>query len=455
MNVVSIGLNHHSAPLDVRSRFAVAQDALGDHLRALRAHLESQAGEAAILSTCNRTELYVATHGGSMRDVCHAGMSWLAGQGGVAGPALNDHLYVREGGETARHAFRVASGLDSMVIGEPQILGQMKAAVRQAGEVGTLGSTLHQLFQRSFSVAKAVRTRTEIGAHSVSMAAAVVKLADQLFEDFRSLRVLFVGAGEMIELVATHVAAREPAAMVVANRSAERAARLVERTGASSMALSAIPSRLHEFDLVVSCTASALPLIGLGAVERALVQRRRRPVLMVDLAVPRDIEPEVARLSDVYLYTVDDLASIVREGASSRQAAIEQAESIVDEGVRGFEHWMAQRRSVPLIQALQQRAEHWAEIEMRRARRRLARGQDVEAVLQGLTRGLTGKLMHGALHEIHASDEAQRRSTAETMSRLFGLPALSVAASSSVACPHSAAPTASHSSSHKPPQEAP
>ena len=470
MNVVSIGLNHQSAPLDVRSRFAVAQDALGHHLRALRAHLESQAGEAAILSTCNRTELYVATHGGTMRDVCHAGMSWLAGQGGLAGPALNDHLYVREGGETARHAFRVASGLDSMVIGEPQILGQMKAAVRQAGEVGTLGSTLHQLFQRSFSVAKAVRTQTEIGAHSVSMAAAVVKLAEQLFEDFRELKVLFVGAGEMIELVATHVAARKPAAMVVANRSAERAAKLVSRTGASALPLSAMPGRLHEFDLVVSCTASALPLIGLGAVERALVQRRRRPVLMVDLAVPRDIEPEVARLSDVYLYTVDDLASIVREGASSRQAAIEQAESIVDAGVRGFEHWMAQRRSVPLIQALQHRAEHWAEIEMRRARRRLARGQDVEAVLQSLTRGLTGKLMHGALHEIRASDEAQRRHTAETMSRLFGLapvvpsPSLDSSPRSAPAAPSSGPSACPHGQAHDdasahrfqhPPQEAP
>ena len=198
MNVVSIGLNHHSAPLDIRSRFAVAQDSLGEHLRALRGHLESQAGEAAILSTCNRTELYVATHGGTMRDVCHAGMSWLAGQGGLQGPALNDHLYVREGGESARHAFRVASGLDSMVIGEPQILGQMKAAVRQAGEVGTLGSTLHQLFQRSFSVAKAVRTRTEIGPPSVSMAAAVVKLGEQLFEDFRELKALVEGAGETI-----------------------------------------------------------------------------------------------------------------------------------------------------------------------------------------------------------------------------------------------------------------
>jgi len=209
--------------------------------------------------------------------------------------------------------------------------------------------------------------------------------------------------------------------MLVANRSAERAARLVSRAGATPIPLSAMPSRLGEFDVVVSCTASALPLIGLGAVERALIQRRRRPMLMVDLAVPRDIEPEVARLADVYLYTVDDLSHILREGASSRRAAIEQAESIVDDGVRSFELWMRQRRSVPLIQALQHRAEHWAEIELGRARRRLARGQDVEAVLQALTRGLTGKLMHGALHEIHASDEVQRRATADTLARLFRL----------------------------------
>lgn len=422
MNVVSIGLNHHSAPLDVRSRFAVAQDALGEHLQSLRSRLPAQAGEAAILSTCNRTELYVATQGGTMRDVCQAGISWLAGRGGLQGQALNDHLYVLEGPQTARHAFRVASGLDSMVLGEPQILGQMKAAVRQAGQAGTLGSTLHQLFQRSFSVAKAVRTRTEIGAHSVSMAAAVVRLADQLFEDFQSLKVLFVGAGEMIELVATHVAARGPAVMAVANRSAERAARLVERTGARPMPLGGMPARLHEFDLVVSCTASALPLIGLGAVERALVERRRRPMLMVDLAVPRDIEPEVARLADVYLYTIDDLAAIVRQGTGNREAAIEQAETIVDEGVRSFEHWMLQRRSVPLIQALQHRAEDWAEVEMRRARRRLARGDSVDAVLQALTRGLTAKLMHGALHEIRAGGEDHRRATAQTLQRLFGLP---------------------------------
>ncbi|MFN5723287.1 MAG: glutamyl-tRNA reductase, partial [Betaproteobacteria bacterium] len=207
MNVVSIGLNHHSAPLDIRSRFAVAQDSLGEHLRALRGHLESQAGEAAILSTCNRTELYVATHGGTMRDVCHAGMSWLAGQGGLQGPALNDHLYVREGGESARHAFRVASGLDSMVIGEPQILGQMKDAVRQAEAAGGLGTYLHQMFQRTFAVAKEVRSTTEIGAHSVSMAAAAVRLSQRIFDDLAQQHVLFIGAGEMIELCITHFAA--------------------------------------------------------------------------------------------------------------------------------------------------------------------------------------------------------------------------------------------------------
>ena len=178
---------------------------------------------------------------------------------------------------------------------------------------------------------------------------------------------------------------------------------------------------LHEFDLVVSCTASALPLIGLGAVERALVHRRRRPVLMVDLAVPRDIEPEVARLADVYLYTVDDLSVIVREGEHNRQAAVREAERIIDDGVRGFEQWMGQRRSVPLIQAMRQRAEQWSAVEIGRARRRLARGEDLEVVLQSLTKGLTGKLMHGAMHEIHACDDAQRRAVSDTLTRLFRL----------------------------------
>ena len=232
----------------------------------------------------------------SARELVHPAVDWLAGVGGVSDSRLLAHAYVRENHDAARHAFRVAAGLDSMVLGEAQILGQMKQAVREADAAGTLGTTLHQLFQRSFSVAKEVRSSTEIGAHSISMAAASVRLASQLFEDLREIRVLFVGAGEMIELVATHFAARSPKAMAVANRTLERGEKLAGRFGATAMRLVDLPQRLHEFDAVVSCTASSLPIIGLGAVERALKARKHRPMFMVDLAVPRDIEPEVAQL---------------------------------------------------------------------------------------------------------------------------------------------------------------
>jgi glutamyl-tRNA reductase len=306
-----------------------------------------------------------------------------------------------------------------MVLGEPQILGQMKQAVREAEAAGTLGTTLHQLFQRSFAVAKEVRTSTEIGAHSVSMAAATVRLAGQLFEDLSEIKVLFVGAGEMIELVATHFAAREPKTMAVANRTLERGEALAARYGAQALRLAELPTRLHEFDAVVSCTASTLPIIGLGAVERALKARRRRPIFMVDLAVPRDIEPEVSQLADVYLYTVDDLSEIVQTAGERRQAAVERAEAIVDAGVRSFVHWLDQRAAVPLIQALHAQADDWRSVELARARRRLAHGEDVDAVLEALSRGLTQKMLHGPLAELHATEGDQREQLAATVSRLF------------------------------------
>jgi len=306
-----------------------------------------------------------------------------------------------------------------MVLGEPQILGQMKQAVREAETAGTLGGTLHQMFQRSFAVAKEVRSATEIGAHSISMAAAAVRLAAQLFEDLRQTRVLFVGAGEMIELAATHFAARTPRSMAVANRTLERGEKLAGRFGAEAMLLSDLPARLADYDIVVSCTASSLPIIGLGAVERALKARRKRPMFMVDLAVPRDIEPEVARLSDVYLYTVDDLASMVQAGSEKRLAAVEQAEAIIETGVQSFVHWMAQRGSVPLIQALHSQADDWRAAEIARARKMLAKGEDIEAVLEALSRGLTQKLLHGTLAELHAADGEHRAQLAQTVSRLF------------------------------------
>ncbi|MCO5976882.1 glutamyl-tRNA reductase [Ideonella oryzae] len=420
MSVIALGLNHHTAPLDLRGRFAFAPEQLTPSLQALRDALRRATPETAILSTCNRTELYVASATPEQgRELVGPALAWLAERGGVSEMHLQDHTYVLENREAARHAFRVASGLDSMVLGEPQILGQMKQAVRGADEAGTLGTTLHQLFQRSFSVAKEVRTSTEIGSHSISMAAATVRLAAQLFEDLSQIKVLFVGAGEMIELVATHFAAREPRLMAVANRTLERGEKLATRFGAQALRLAELPSRLHEFDAIISCTASSLPIIGLGAVESALKARRRRPMFMVDLAVPRDIEPEVAQLSDVYLYTVDDLTQAVQTATEKRQAAVAQAEAIIDAGVQSFSHWLDQRASVPLIQALNQQADHWRAAEIARARKLLARGGDVDEVLDALSRGLTQKILHGALAELHASEGEQRQHTAEVVSRLF------------------------------------
>jgi glutamyl-tRNA reductase len=418
MSVWTLGINHQTAPLDLRGRFAFALDQIQPTLHTLRSALPRQP-EATLLSTCNRTELY----GAGDPAVLDPTLDWLAQAGGVSSQVLRDHAYVLRDDQSARHAFRVASGLDSMVLGEAQILGQMKDAVRAADEAGALGTTLHQLFQRSFAVAKQVRSSTEIGAHSISMTAAAVRLASQLFEDLREVRVLFVGAGEMIELAATHFAARTPKAMAIANRSMERGEKLASRFGAQVMRLADLPEHLHEFDVVVSCTASTLPLIGLGAVERALKKRKHRPMFMVDLAVPRDIEAEVKALDDVYLYTVDDLATVVQTGKDNRLAAVAQAEAIIDAGVLSFMHWMERRDPangvVPLIQQINAQADAWRAHELNRAKRLLARGEPVEAVLEALSKGLTQKMLHGTLAELHSGDAAARAATAETVSRLF------------------------------------
>ena len=423
MSVWALGINHTTAPLDLRGRFAFAIDQIEPTLHGLRQALgqasQHRNVETAIISTCNRTEIYCA---GDQPALDHT-LGWLAHSGGVSTELLRSHSYILEDGPVARHAFRVASGLDSMVLGEAQILGQMKDAVRAAESAGALGTTLNQLFQRSFAVAKEVRTSTEIGAHSISMAAAAVRLASQLFEDLGKTRVLFVGAGEMIELCATHFAARNPKQIAIANRTLERGEKLATRFGGEVMRLSDLPDRLHEFDIVVSCTASSLPIVGLGAVERALKKRRHRPMFMVDLAVPRDIEPEVKQLEDVYLYTVDDLASVVQTAQANRQAAVAQAEAIIDAGVQSFMHWMDQRHPehgvVPLIRQIQDQADAWRAIELDRARKRLAKGEDIDTVLDALSRGLAQKMLHGTLAELRAGDASTREQTARTASRLF------------------------------------
>ncbi len=414
MAVWALGLNHTTAPLDLRGRFAFAVEQMGPTITTLR-HSFTPDSEVAILSTCNRTEIYCAGSEPQMQQT----LAWLAQSGGVSAEALKDHTYALLEADAARHAFRVASGLDSMVLGEPQILGQMKDAVRAASEAGALGTTLNQLFQRSFAVAKEVRSSTEIGAHSISMAAAAVRLASQLFEDLEQTNVLFVGAGEMIELCATHFAAKNPKAIAIANRTLERGEKLATQFGGEVLRLGDLPQRLHEFDAVISCTASTLPLIGLGAVERALKLRKHRPMFMVDLAVPRDIEPEVKSLEDVYLYTVDDLSTVVQAGQANRQAAVAQAEAIIDAGVQSFEHWMDQRSNVPLIQQLNAQADDWRSAELARARKAIAKGDDVDAVLDALSRGLTQKMLHGAMAELHAGDTDARERARHAIEHFF------------------------------------
>ena len=411
MTLFTLGLNHQTAPLGIRERVAFTADALKQALVELSRVRPSS--EAAILSTCNRTEVYLSA--GEPRDAAQ----WLARYHRLPASELEPYLYTLPSDQAVRHTFRVAAGLDSMVIGEPQILGQMKDAVRAAESAGTLGTTLHKLFQKSFAVAKEVRSTTEIGANSVSMAAAAVKLSARIFPSLAEQKVLFIGAGEMIELCATHFAAQGPARITVANRTFERAHALAHRFSGRAIELRDLAEHLHEHDIVVSCTASSLPILGKGLVERALKARRRRPMFMVDLAVPRDIEVEVGDMDDVFLYTVDDLAGIVSANLDARRSAVEQAEAIIESQVGQFMHWMDARESVPLIRALREQAEEARHAEMERALRLLAKGEDPRKVLDALSHGLTNKLMHGPTQALNEAQGEERIELAGTVERLF------------------------------------
>jgi glutamyl-tRNA reductase len=410
MTLYTLGLNHQTAPLDVRERVVFHVERMRE---ALAQVTRSLASEAAILSTCNRTELYLAAEQPA------AAADWLAKYHSLKPSDITPYLYTLPSEQAVRHAFRVASGLDSMVLGEPQILGQMKDAVREAQAAGTLGTVLHKLFQRSFAVAKEVRSTTQVGANSVSMAAAAVKLAARIFPSLHEQKVLFIGAGEMIELCATHFAAQGPARIAVANRTLERAGALAHRFGAQAIELRALGEHLHDFDVVVSCTASSLPILGKGLIERALRARRRRPMFMVDLAVPRDIEREVGELDDVFLYTIDDLGDIVSANLDARRSAVEQAEAIIETQVGQFMHWMQVRESVPLIRALRDQAEEARRHELERALRLLQRGDDPKQVLEALSQGLANKLMHAPTQALNEAGDEERSQLAETVARLF------------------------------------
>jgi glutamyl-tRNA reductase len=414
MELVAFGLNHQTAPLAIREQVAFGVQDLRPALRDLVEHQPVR--EAAILSTCNRTEIYCATP-----DPRHV-PQWLAQYHRLSTDRLEPYLYELPRDRAVSHVFRVASGLDSMVIGEAQILGQMKTAVRSAEEAGTLGTVLHKLFQRTFSVAKEVRTHTDIGANSVSMAAAAVRIAEGIYPSIDRQAVLFVGAGEMIDLCAAHFCARTPRKVMFANRTLERGQQLAQRYGGEAMALAELPEAIAQYDIVVTCTASQLPIIGKGLVERALKTRRRRPMLVVDLAVPRDVEREVASLDDVFLYTVDDLGKVVQQGLDLRQAAVSEAEAIITRGVDDFMHWLQTRELVPTIRALRDHAERTRRHEVERALKALARGDDPQSVLEALSHGLTNKFLHAPTHALHGAEERDRDQLVALLSRLYAIP---------------------------------
>lgn len=413
MSLLACGINHQTAPLHIREQVVFGPERMPEPLLDLVAH--TQVSEAAILSTCNRTEIYCASNEPA------AIIDWLHRHQCLPTGQLNPHLYIHHGKEAVRHMLRVASGLDSMVLGEPQILGQVKTAFSFAQRAGTLGTRLRHLFQYAFSVAKQVRTETAIGAHPVSLAFTAVNLAKHIFADLTKLKVLLIGAGETIELVARHLQTMGIQHFYVANRTLSRAEKLASEINGTAITLNAIGEYLPCADMVVSATASSLPILGKGMVERALKIRKHRPMFMLDFAVPRDIEPEVAKLDDVYLYTLDDLHSIIQQNQHDRLDAANKASIIIDEQAAHYMHTLKVLEAAPVIRAYRDQAESLRDGELNKALRLLQTGVAPEEVLQRLAQGLTNKLLHAPtikLREAAYQDQVELLALAQ---KLFGL----------------------------------
>lgn len=415
MAFIALGINHKTATVAVRERVAFSPDRLAEALRQLCQ--EGGAREAAILSTCNRSELYLEMETAQQAQV----LDWLANYHGLPVADLHSCAYAHQDNEAVRHMMRVACGLDSLVLGEPQILGQIKDSYDVAREAGTIGPLLGRLFQATFSTAKTVRTDTAIGENPVSVAFAAVSLAKQIFSDLSESRALLIGAGETITLVARHLYEQGVRNIVVANRTLERARLLSDEFGAEAVVLSDIPDALVNSDIVISSTASQLPVLGKGAVERALKLRKYKPIFMVDIAVPRDIEPQVGELSDVYLYTVDDLHEVVTENLKSRQSAAEAAEELVLLGTADFMERMRELAAVDVLRAYRQQGESCRDEELQKALRALASGTAAEEVLSQLARGLTNKLLHTPSVQLKRLSADGRHEALAVARELFGL----------------------------------
>ncbi|MBF0219177.1 MAG: glutamyl-tRNA reductase [Gammaproteobacteria bacterium] len=415
MSFYAFGINHKTAPVAIRERVAFAPDRMPEALQQLTS--QGSVSEAAILSTCNRTELYCGVQGEDTSAV----LAWFGDYHHLQRSEIAPYFYAHPERDAVRHMLRVASGLDSLVLGEPQILGQMKQAYTTASKVGTVGYLLNRLFQHTFSVAKQVRTDTAIGASAVSVAFASVTLSRQIFTSLSKHTALLIGAGETIELVGRHLHENGIERIIIANRTFEKAHHLASEFGGYAIALSEIPEHLAEADIVISSTASQLPILGKGAVESAIRKRKHRPMLMVDIAVPRDIEPEVAALDDVYLYTVDDLQEIIQEGLRSREEAALQAEEIIDTQVTHFMGWLRSLDAVQTIKNFREANESIRDQTLESALRQLNNGKPAEEVVRELARQLTNRLMHAPCDELKQAGFEGRTALLDAACELFKL----------------------------------
>ncbi len=388
MALLSLGINHLTAPVDIREKVAFAPEQMRQALHQLQDI--PAVNESVIVSTCNRTEIYCDTSSDCSDTIVH----WLTAHHGLNEQGLTPYIYQHCDKEVARHLFRVASGLDSMVLGEPQILGQLKESYEQARGGNAVNAILDRLFQHSFSVAKRVRTDTEIGSNPVSVAFAAVSLSKQIFGKLDELHALLIGAGETIELVSRHLKSQQIGSMTIANRSVERASLLADQIGAEAVQINAVPEQLVHADIVISSTASQLPILGKGATESALKRRKHRPIFMVDLAVPRDIEPEVGSLQDIYLYTVDDLKTVVDENLRGRELAAEAALEIINLEVTMFDRWLKTHQSADHIRQLRDSADLIKQQAIEKALLQLKQASDPEEAIQRLANDITNKLMH-------------------------------------------------------------
>ncbi|MBB1489322.1 glutamyl-tRNA reductase [Oceanospirillum sediminis] len=415
MSLLAFGINHKTAPVEIRERVAFTPEQLEGAFQQLRQH--PSISEVTVVSTCNRTELYCVVDGEETAPV----LEWISQFHHLDLADLARYSYEYLGEHAARHLMRVSCGLDSMVLGEPQILGQIKDAFLNAQDKGLVGRELNQLFQQSFSVAKQVRTRTSIGENPVSVAYAAVNLAQRIFSDLARSRALLIGAGETIELVARHLRNAGVKDMVVANRTLGRAQALAEEFNGEAVLLGDIPHQLEKADIVIASTASQLPILGKGAVERALKVRKHRPIFMVDIAVPRDIEPQVGDLDDIYLYSVDDLKEVIEENMRSRQEAAEQAEQLVLEGVEEFMLARRARGAGQLIGELRQQTEKLRQQELEKALQQLKKGQSAEEVLQRFSQSLTNKILHEPSVQMRQASADNRHDLLDSARTLFAL----------------------------------